>query len=211
MGSERQIGVDVGGDVGGPVVGRRSLEDVIDSGQEDELRLRIGRSKPLRILDADLDVAFPLQDQHRLLLAPDQHRGIIGEEAGQELLDLGREQALEQCDGQPTDARIEEARVARLIEARPSLLPCFIGYQETPAGKLLPLMTDGPEGRWSLFFAENGAMTLVEYQTGEWRIQPETELLPDIRGRFPIEETRSFLLNGLRAARSKLVRSDEDR
>jgi hypothetical protein len=120
-------------------------------------------------------------------------------------------QSLANCEGQPTDVRIEEARLTRLLEARPHLLPCFIGYQETPTGKLVPLMMDGPEGKWSLFFASNGAMTLVEYQGGAWRVLTGAELLPDVRTRSPISETKSFLLNGLRTARSKLVRSDERR
>jgi hypothetical protein len=120
-------------------------------------------------------------------------------------------QALASCEGQPTDVQIEDVRLTRLLEARPNLLPCFVAYQETPTGKLLPLMTDGPEGRWSLFFATTGAMTLVELQGGQWRVFTEAELLPGVRTRSPITETKSFLLNGLRTARSKLVRSDDRR
>jgi hypothetical protein len=120
-------------------------------------------------------------------------------------------EALEQFDGQPTGGRIDEARVALLVEAKPNLLPCFIGYQETPTGKLLPLMTDGPAGRWSIFFAETGAMTLVEHKSGEWHFQTEADLLPGVRARSPFDDTKAFLLSGLRSARSRLVRSDEDR
>jgi hypothetical protein len=120
-------------------------------------------------------------------------------------------QALASSEGRPTDVGTEEVRLTRLLEARPNLLPCFIAYQETPAGKLVPLMTDGPEGKWSLFVAPTGAMTLVEYQGGEWRVTTEAELLPDVSTRSPIAETRSFLLNGWRTARSKLVRSDDRR
>lgn len=119
-------------------------------------------------------------------------------------------QGLTASNGHPTGANIREARIARLLEARPKLLPCFIGYQETPAGTLLPLMTDGPDGRWSLFFDEKGAMTLIEFSEGQWRITPEAELLPEAPRRAdPIAETKSFLLNGMRSARKMLVRSDD--
>jgi hypothetical protein len=102
-----------------------------------------------------------------------------------------------------------EARIVRLLEARPKLLPCFIGYQETPAGTVLPFMTDGPDGRWSLFFDQKGAMTLVEFSEGQWRVTPDAELLPKIpRQSNRIAETKSFLLNGMRSARKMLVRSE---
>jgi hypothetical protein len=118
-------------------------------------------------------------------------------------------QGLVEAEGQPTGAPIRETRLAQLLEARPSLLPCFIGYQETPAGTVLPLMTDGPDGRWSLFLDENGAITLVEFSEGQWRITPEAELLPEMPRRpAALAETRSFLLNGFRSARNMLVRSD---
>jgi hypothetical protein len=110
----------------------------------------------------------------------------------------------------PTNARIRKARLARLIDARPALLPCFIAYQETPKGSMLPLMTDGPEGRWSLFFEEDGAMTLAEFQGGHWRITPESELLPEAAQKAdPIAETKSFLLNSIRTAKAKLVGSGD--
>jgi hypothetical protein len=116
-------------------------------------------------------------------------------------------QGLTECDGQRTGAEVEESRLAKLLEVRPSLLPCFIAYQENPAGKLLPIMTDGLEDRWSLFLAQDGAMTLVELSQGQWRISTEEELLPEMMRRSdPIAETKSFLLNGIRSARKMLVR-----
>jgi hypothetical protein len=118
-------------------------------------------------------------------------------------------QGLAELNGRPTAAHIQEARMARLLEARPSLLPCFIGYQETPAGTVLPLMTDGPDGRWSLFLDDKGAVTLVEFSAGQWRITPDGELLPETTRRAdPIAETKSFLLNGIRSARKMLVRPE---
>jgi hypothetical protein len=119
-------------------------------------------------------------------------------------------QAVGGAKGAPSGVQVSEERIAQLLEARPKLLPCFIGYQETPAGTVLPLMTDGPDGRWSLFFDQKGAMTLVEFSEGQWRITPDAELLPKIPRRSdPIAETKSFLLNGIRSARKMLVRSED--
>jgi hypothetical protein len=118
-------------------------------------------------------------------------------------------QALAETEGQVTGGELREAKVGRLLEARPNLLPCFIAYQETPSGAVLPLMTDGPDGRWSLFLDEKGAMTLVEFAEGQWRSTSEAELLPEIPRRAdPIAETKSFLLNGFKSARKMLVRSE---
>jgi hypothetical protein len=120
-------------------------------------------------------------------------------------------EALAGFDGQPSGAQIREERLARLLEARPNLLPCFIGYQETPGGTLLPLMTDGSDSRWSLFFDEKGAMTLVEFIEGQWRITRQAELLPELPRRGDaIAETKTLLLNGIRSARKMLVRSDNE-
>lgn len=69
--------------------------------------------------------------------------------------------ALEGSKGAPTAARVRKDRLVRLVLQR-NLLPCFVGYQEVRMQGLLPFMTDGPHGRWSLFFAANGEVVLVE-------------------------------------------------
>jgi hypothetical protein len=116
---------------------------------------------------------------------------------------------LAQTNGRPTGAQVRETRIGQLLEARPNLLPCFLGYQETPSATMLPLMTDGPDGRWSLFLDDKGAMTLVEFSAGQWRITADAELLPEpTRRADPIAETKSFLLNGIRSARKMLARSE---
>ena len=71
--------------------------------------------------------------------------------------------ALARHNDRPTKLKRRNDRLARLVQQRAYLLPCFIGYQETPEEGLLPFMTDGPSGRWSLFFEGDGRMTLVEH------------------------------------------------
>ncbi len=112
--------------------------------------------------------------------------------------------ALTNSGQRPTDSPVRKSRVARLVAMRPSLLPCFVAYQETPQGTFLPLMSDCQESHWSLFFGLDGAMTLVEYSDGQWRITPEAELLPQ-GTEDPPKGTRSFLLNGLRSAKKKIL------
>jgi hypothetical protein len=106
---------------------------------------------------------------------------------------------------------VPEASILQLLETRPNLLPCFVARQETPTGKMLPLMSDGPEGRWSLFFGEKGALTLVEYSKGEWRVTGQEDLLPKSKRADPLAETKSFLLSSFKSARKMLARSDDGR
>ena len=116
---------------------------------------------------------------------------------------------LSELQGKSSHAHIPKNRVARLVASRPWLLPCFVAHQESPDGTILPMMTDGHDSRWSLFFEEDGAMTLVEFDGGEWKITPDSELISDRGERStPVTETKSFLLNRLRSARKMLARSD---
>ena len=119
--------------------------------------------------------------------------------------------ALTSGEGRPTDAVVRKNRIARLIQARPTLLPCFIAYQEMPDGALLPQMTDAHESKWSLFFDRAGRMTLAEYEDG-WRITPDAELAPLLPlpvGR--LAETKGFLLSRFATARKMMARSDQER
>jgi hypothetical protein len=96
-------------------------------------------------------------------------------------------EALRSVGGRATDIKVRKRDLARLIDRRPTLLPCFVGYQQT-AGGLLPFMTDGHRSRWSLFFAADGAMTLVENRGDHLLVTPHEDL-----GLPPAQEERPRL------------------
>ena len=115
--------------------------------------------------------------------------------------------ALSRVDGKPTAAPIRKDRIARLIAARPTLLPCFIGYRQSEDG-LLPFMTDGPSGKWSLFFDAEGHATLVEHRGGEWTITPDVDRPASAAGSpAALAETGGLLLGRLRKAARMFGRS----
>jgi len=76
--------------------------------------------------------------------------------------------------GRATAVTLRKRDLARLIDKRPGLIPCFVGYQEAPQG-LLPFMTDGHRSRWSLFFEPDGEMTLVETRGDQLLVTPHAE------------------------------------
>ena len=118
--------------------------------------------------------------------------------------------ALTRWRGQPTAAHLRKDRLMRLIDRREFLMPCFVGYQEVPGVGLLPFMTDGPPGKWSLFFEEDGRMSLVEAEEDRLRVTAETELLGPITAK-PERPARSFLFRGRGPAKARIVESDADR
>ena len=110
--------------------------------------------------------------------------------------------ALTQWRGQPTAAHIRKDRLVRLIGRRPSLLPCFVGYQEVPGVGVLPFMSDGPTGKWSLFFEEDGRMTLVEAGENGLVAIADTDLIgPASTVSRPVRAAKSFLFGGFRSDR----------
>lgn len=114
-------------------------------------------------------------------------------------------EALRSNRGEATAVRIPKRDIAHLIDKRPSLLPCFVGYQEVPRIGVLPFMTDGHRSRWSLFFDARGAMTLVENLGDHLRVTPHAALgLPPPRAERPgLADRLSRFLRG----RSKTVPS----
>ena len=105
--------------------------------------------------------------------------------------------ALTRFRGERTAAEIRNNRLVRLIDRRPDLLPSFVGYQDVPGLGFLPFMSDGPPGKWSLFFEDDGRMTLVERPEGELVVTTEPELVTPAR---PAAEpvSASFLLSAVR-------------
>jgi hypothetical protein len=105
--------------------------------------------------------------------------------------------------GRPV-AALRKDRLARLIDLRPELLPCFVGYQEVSGVGILPFMTDAVPSRWSLFFESDGRMTLVERGKGGFTLTLDRDLAPS-----PFvasnSERRSFLMNGLETTRRALA------
>jgi len=119
--------------------------------------------------------------------------------------------ALTSEGSRPTDAVVRKNRIARVIASQPVLLPCFVAYQRMADGTVLPQMTDAHESKWSLFFEQDGRMTLAQYDE-DWRITPDAELAPLLPlplGR--LGETKGFLLNRFKSAKKMLARSDQDR
>ena len=116
--------------------------------------------------------------------------------------------ALTRFRGEPTAAEIRNNRLVRLIDRRPDLLPSFVGYQDVPGLGLLPFMSDGPPGTWSLFFEEDGRMTLVERPEAERVVTTEPDLAAPARPALhPL--SASFLLGGIR--RRKAPAPQEER
>jgi hypothetical protein len=110
--------------------------------------------------------------------------------------------ALTSWRGEPTAAFVRKDRLVRLIGRRPDLLPCFVGYQEVPGVGYLPFMTDGPTGKWSLFFEEDGRMTLVEAQEGGLAATADADLIgPAAVVAKPVRAAKSFLFGGFRSGR----------
>jgi len=84
--------------------------------------------------------------------------------------------ALARTTERTTDALIRNNRLARVIASRPFLLPAFVGYQETGGAGLLPFMTDGVPGKWSLFFEPDGRMTLIRWEGDRFQVCGDREL-----------------------------------
>jgi hypothetical protein len=119
--------------------------------------------------------------------------------------------ALTHWRGEPTAAHVRKDRLVRLIGRRPDLLPCFVGYQEVSGLGVLPFMSDGPTGKWSLFMEEDGRMTLVEARENGLVATPDTDLIgPSADVLKPVRAAKSFLFGGFRADRGH-ARDDERR
>ena len=118
--------------------------------------------------------------------------------------------ALTKWRGEPTAAHVRKDRLIRLIDRREHLMPCFVGYQRVPGLGLLPFMTDGAPGKWSLFFEEDGRMSLVEAEGDRLLITGETDLLGPVtvKAERPV---RSFLFRGRGPAKPPVVETDPDR
>ena len=119
--------------------------------------------------------------------------------------------ALGSWRGRQTSANIRKDRLVRLIERR-DLLPCFVGYQDVPGVGILPFMSDGPSGRWSLFFEQDGRMTLVETGSdGALTTTADAELFGDVPALSrPVNAWKSLLFGGFSSAR-KMVAANDDR
>ena len=99
--------------------------------------------------------------------------------------------------GKATAARIRNDRLVRLLDRRKDLLPCFVGYQQVAGLGLLPFMTDGVPGCWSLFFEQDGRMTLAERRGNGIEIIGESDLLdPVAEPPRAMEKARSLLFGG---------------
>lgn len=117
--------------------------------------------------------------------------------------------ALTSRRGEATAANLRKDRLVRLIDRRAFMLPCFVGYQQVPRLGLLPFMTDGPQGQWSLFFEVDGRMTLVEGAGHTLKVTPDAELVGPMAA--PVRVARSFLFRGRNAARPPAERHEEGR
>lgn len=85
---------------------------------------------------------------------------------------------------------IRKDLLVRLIEARRDLLPCFVGFQHVGGGRSVAFMTDGPCGKWSLFFDEDGRMTLVERRGDRFDVVGDGELRLMAAERAPRQPAR---------------------
>jgi hypothetical protein len=99
--------------------------------------------------------------------------------------------------------RLRNDRLARLLAQRPHLLPCFVGHQHAPDGHVRPFLTDGPSGAWSLFFEDDGRLTLVEAGAAGLTLTPDEQLQPSASPRA----AGGFLLNGLQKAKDAIART----
>ena len=104
--------------------------------------------------------------------------------------------ALTRRNGRRTEAHIRNDRLVRLIERRKNLLPCFVGYQEVAGVGTLPFMTDAVPGAWSLFFEEDGRMTLVERRGSLLAVTDDDALLEPARAAPVAERARALLFAG---------------
>ncbi len=105
--------------------------------------------------------------------------------------------------GAAPGSRLRNDRLARLLAERPNLLPCFVGHQQAPDGHVRPFLTDGPSGTWSLFFEDDGRLSLVEAGTAGLTLTGEERLLPTASPRA----AGGFLLNRLQKARDAIART----
>jgi hypothetical protein len=111
-------------------------------------------------------------------------------------------------DGRRTAAQLRNDKVVRALARRPFLLPCFVGYQEAPGIGLLPFMSDGVPGRWSLFFEPDGRMSLVECRAGALAVTGHAELVDaDRRLPNPIAKARWLLRGKLPVINKSAARS----
>lgn len=100
--------------------------------------------------------------------------------------------ALEGPGGASSAIRIRKDLLVRLIEQRRHLLPCFVGHQWVDGAGFLPFMTDGPSGKWSLFFEKDGRMALVE-RVGDRLVVTEPETVRPVTAE-PGPARRPFIL-----------------
>ena len=110
-------------------------------------------------------------------------------------------EALRGPPGRRTVLKPRNNRLARVMQQRPYLFPCFVAYQEVPGVRLLPFMSDGPSSGWSMFFEADGGMSLAEAAHGSLVITPHHALA----GVAPADKAGSsggpIPLNPLKAAR----------
>ena len=115
--------------------------------------------------------------------------------------------ALARCEGEATAARIRNDRLVRVLNRRTDLLPCFVGYQDVPGVGLLPFMTDGVPGCWSLFFEEDGRMILAERRGECIELIGESDLLEPVPAEpGTLDKARSWLFAGAGAAARLVAR-----
>lgn len=67
---------------------------------------------------------------------------------------------------------------ARLLDTIDFPKPCYIGWRETGDEFLDPFLTDGPTGRWSLFFSADGRASVVEQKAGQLLLTANDLLAP---------------------------------
>jgi hypothetical protein len=110
-------------------------------------------------------------------------------------------EALRGPNGRRTVLKPRNNRLARVMQQRPYLFPCFVAYQEVPGLGLLPFMSDGPSSGWSMFFEADGRMTLVDAAQGSLVVTADEALSRVAAEGNPDPRSRPFLLNPLKAAK----------
>ena len=154
------------------------------------LRGVFGRIEVLELTSTELHESFGIR------LAP------LDVETAEELL-----AALEAHGDRATASQVDEDRLLRLIGTGQVRLPCYIGYSEVPGTGLLPFLTDGPPGKWSLFLEEDGRMTLVECRNGRLCITPDRQLAgPALAAVTPMSRAREAMIGSLGSARKMMAR-----
>jgi hypothetical protein len=148
-----------------------------------------GRIQVLELTSTELRESFGI------LLAP------LDVETAEELF-----AALKRHRDRPTAARIDEDRLIRLIDGGQVSLPCFVGYVDVPGVGLLPFLSDGAPGKWSLFLEEDGGMTLVECRHAQLCVTADRQLAqPALATVTPISKAREALVGSLSSARKILA------